>query len=244
MDLITVPGWMAGWDDDNPSGFGVESDVETAVALDRANSETGLALEDAEPRAPSPVDFDIPALRTHSCAYVCELSELLVEQAKTAAAKPAATTTAEGYAHWLAAFWFAAQQRKHGRVALQVVGRSGVRVEMPECDVEQGAFEARWKDRIASGLRKVEVEDLGDMDAPRLWAAIPESDSGGRGRRDLAAIEKDLSVKVVFCENRHVLLVGAKAKLQKKCLSLRNLLSHYHWRLSGRDVSFESMTAR
>ena len=102
---------MAGWDDDNPSGFGVESDVETAIALDRANSETGLALEDAEPRAPSPVDFDIPALRTHSCAYVCELSELLVEQAKTAAAKPAATTTAEGYAHWLAAFWFAAQQR-------------------------------------------------------------------------------------------------------------------------------------
>ena len=66
----------------------------------------------------------------------------------------------------------------------------------------------------------------------------------GRGRRDLAAIEKDLSVKVVFCENRHVLLVGAKAKLQKKCLSLRILLSHYHWRLSGRDVSFESMTAR
>ena len=25
---------MAGWDDDNPSGFGVESDVETAIALD------------------------------------------------------------------------------------------------------------------------------------------------------------------------------------------------------------------
>ena len=102
---------------------------------------------------------------------------------------------------------------------------------MPECDVEQGAFEARWKDRIASGLRKVEVEDLGDMDAPRLWAAIPPTPEAAAGGT-CAAIEKDLSVKVVFCENRHVLLVGAKAKLQKKCLSLRNLLSHYHWRLS------------
>ena len=41
---------------------------------------------------------------------------------------------------------------------------------------------------------------------------------------------------------RHVLLVGAKHKLANKCFVLRNLLSHYHWRLSGRDVAFEQMT--
>ena len=28
-----------------------------------------------------------------------------------------------------------------------------------------------------------------------------------------------------------------------QCFALRNLLSHYHWRLSGRDVAFETMTA-
>ena len=34
------------------------------------------------------------------------------------------------------------------------------------------------------------------------------------------------------------------AKLQKKTFVLRNLLSHYHWRLSGRDVAFEQMVAK
>ena len=60
------------------------------------------------------------------------------------------------------------------------------------------------------------------------------------GARRILPLEKDLSLKVVFCVDGHVLLVGAKAKLQKG-LHLRNLLSHYHWRLSGRDVAFEMM---
>ena len=36
-------------------------------------------------------------------------------------------------------------------------------------------------------------------------------------------------------DDGHVLLVGSKAKLQKKCVQLRNLLSHYHWRLTGTE---------
>ena len=64
--------------------------------------------------------------------------------------------------------------------------------------------------------------------------------------RMVRKIEKELSVKVVFCAapDPHVLLVGAKAKLAKKCFVLRNLLSHYHGRLSGRDVAFEAMTEK
>ena len=102
----------------------------------------------------------------------------------------------------------------------------------------------RARVQIHSALKKVEVEDLGGMDAPRLWAAMPEEDGAGRGRRDLAALEHELGVKVCFCEDGHVLLVGARARLQKKCFVLRNLLSHYHWRQSGKDVAFEAMVAR
>jgi hypothetical protein len=36
--------------------------------------------------------------------------------------------------------------------------------------------------------------------------------------------------------SHHVLLVGPKAKLQKKCFAIRNLLAHYHWRLTGKQV--------
>ena len=64
------------------------------------------------------------------------------------------------------------------------------------------------------------------------------------GMVDLQRVEKELSVKVVFCEDGHVLLAGSKPKLAKKCVVLRTMLTHYHWRLSGRDVSFGEMTAR
>ena len=135
--------------------------------------------------------------------------------------------------------------KKHS-VRMSIEGRSGVRVAGPlEAGESAEQFEARWRQQIRVAGKKVDVEDLGMMDAARLWDAIPEDDGAGRGRRDLERIEKDLSVKVVFClSNGHVLLVGAKAKLQKKTFVLRNLLSHYHWRLSGRDVAFEQMAAK
>ena len=125
-----------------------------------------------------------------------------------------------------------------GRTKVRVVDEAAQSQATDEATADDAGaeFEAYWWKQISSAVKKVEVEDLGDMDADALWSSIPVEDSSGRGRQDLATIERDLAVKVVFCENRHVLLVGTKAKLQKKCFVLRNLLSHYHWRLSGRDV--------
>ena len=177
-------------------------------------------------------------------SFVYELSEARGASLPIEAAA-AAALVAEGEAQWLVAHWFGSQQRKHG-VRFGLEGPSRVRVEGPPTSPEQSAaeYEAHWSKQIAAAVKKVDVENLGPMNAAELWEAIPEEDSAGRGRRDLAAMEKELAVKVCFCDNGNVLLVGAKAKLQKKCFMLRNLLSHYHWRLSGRDVAFETMTAR
>ena len=179
-------------------------------------------------------------------SFVYELSEARVHAASLSIeAAAAAALVAEGEAQWLVAHWFGSQQRKHG-VRFGLEGPSRVRVEGPPTSPEQSAaeYEAHWSKQIAAAVKKVDVENLGPMNAAELWEAIPEEDSAGRGRRDLAAMEKELAVKVCFCDNGNVLLVGAKAKLQKKCFMLRNLLSHYHWRLSGRDVAFETMTVR
>lgn len=55
---------------------------------------------------------------------------------------------------------------------------------------------------------------------------------------DLRSMEKKLSVKVVFDDvTGHVYLVGDTKKIDKKCFALRNMFSHYHWRLSGKDVA-------
>lgn len=90
--------------------------------------------------------------------------------------------------------------------------------------------------QLDNTLKKVEVEDLGDMNALELWNRIPlQDDNQGRGRKDLARMQKELHVHVEFAENGHVYLVGPKAKLTKKCITLRNVLAHYHWRLSGKD---------
>jgi hypothetical protein len=96
-----------------------------------------------------------------------------------------------------------------------------------------------WEKSIHSALKKVICEDLGNMDATALLSTIPETDPEGRGMQEIEAMENKFSVKVVFDdETGHVFLVGESKKLEKKCFVLRNLLSHYHWRLSGRDVSF------
>ena len=82
----------------------------------------------------------------------------------------------------------------------------------------------------------------GRMDAADLQQAVRESDSGAA---DLAALEAGLSVLVYYdAATTHVWLVGARKKLDKKCAEIRNLLSHYHWRMSGKDVSFDGMVAQ
>ena len=210
-------------------------------------SGAGVAAIELEPSCPAAAPDEArpaPSTDVRTLTVTCELSEARGEAAATEAARLAAATAAEGHAQWLHAFWFAPQQRKHG-AQLERVGRSGVRVTAPAAGPEEDSagFGERWRKLLREALKKVEVEDLGAMDATRLWEAIPEEDGAGRGRRDLAAMEKELSVKAAFCANEHVVLVGAKPKLAKKCFAMRNLLSHYHWRLSGRDVAFEAMTA-
>ena len=94
------------------------------------------------------------------------------------------------------------------------------------------------KNKIRSSMRKIKVEDLGKMQATDLLASIPEEDPQGRGLRDLRDMEKKLSVKIVFDDDGgHVYLVGDAKKLEKKVFAIRNLLSHYHWRLTGTNVS-------
>ena len=104
------------------------------------------------------------------------------------------------------------------------------------------AWRDQWTKRVEMALRKVDEEDLGAMDAAELKQAVCE---GGDGGADLAALETSLSVLVFFdTATAHVWLVGARKKLDKKCAEIRNLLSHYHWRMSGKDVSFDAMVAR
>ena len=92
-----------------------------------------------------------------------------------------------------------------------------------------------------SALKKIIVLDLGYMNAIELMNTIPETDSEGRGMNDLKSMEKKLSVKVIFDHvTQHVYLVGDAKKLDKKCFALKNMLSHYYWRLSGNDVNFNA----
>jgi hypothetical protein len=155
-------------------------------------------------------------------------------------AREQAMATAQGQAQWIEAFWFSTQGRKHPSLTFSVQkDRCAVCIQSKDDDTaqEQEKFERYWKKQIETALKKIHVEDLGAMNAMELKDSIPMEDSEGRGRKDLEALEKQLSVKVVFCDNNHVLLVGQKQKLQKKCFVMRNILSHYHWRLSGKDVS-------
>ena len=100
----------------------------------------------------------------------------------------------------------------------------------------------------SEATRVLVEEDLGDMDADLLRAAIRDSKNG---LKDLTALEDRLKVVVYYVEEQssglytrnHVRLIGAKKTIEKKCSDVRSVLSHYHWRLSGRDVAFSDMVA-
>ena len=115
-------------------------------------------------------------------SFVYELSEARTASLSIEAAA-AAALVAEGEAQWLVAHWFGSQQRKHG-VRFGLEGPSRVRVEGPPTSPEQSAaeYEAHWSKQIAAAVKKVDVENLGPMNAAELWEAIPEEDSAGRGR--------------------------------------------------------------
>ena len=105
--------------------------------------------------------------------------------------------------------------------------------------------ESDWQKKTFHTIKKINVEDLGNMNAKELQQSIPMNDSDGRGMVDLQNLEKKLSVKVVFDHvTGHVLLVGDEKKLEKKVFVIRNMISHYHWKLSGKDVAFDKATGK
>jgi len=153
-----------------------------------------------------------------------------------------------GQAAWLTAFWIPTQQRKHPQSKLEIHGVTF------SCTSSKTSHDSTpqpdWKKLLLTALKKIEVQDLGNLSASELWNTIPEEDKEGRGRQDLERLEQQLSVKVVFLAKEinmdakdrdeeiqdHILLVGAKKTLEKKCLVIRNMLSHYYWRLKGKEV--------
>jgi hypothetical protein len=226
---------------DKAEGRGqAESSDDGATALVDAALDLDISGADELHGVGSGHDAATSASSCSAVSFVIRLDEEALQAA--GAAREAALRVAEGHAHWLLAFWAGGQQRKHPGLQVSIESCTSLRVEAPD---NGSGVEAELRRAAKTALKKVDVEDLGPMDAAQLWDCIPEEDGNGRGRQDLRKVEKELSVKVVFCAppGTHVLLVGAKPKLAKKCFVLRNLLSHYHWRLSGRDVAFDAMTA-
>lgn len=169
---------------------------------------------------------------------------LVLANDEVAPAAEGATREALGRAAWLEAFWMPAQQRKHPRYKLEIK-KTTVSVLAKTEDSDGGSLAPKepdmkgitdWNKLIQTALKKIQVEDLGELAAQDLLASIPVEDREGRGQKDLEKLEKQLSVKVVFLED-HILLVGAKVKLEKKCLVIRNVLSHYYWRLKGKQIN-------
>ena len=250
LGMVAEQDMVAAFSEDNGGDEGAILSLQAAV-VDVSLEENVTALEPGSNGVANPEAGGGSVALSDPVRIEVRLEELLQSTSgakpATAAEKDAAARIAEGQAQWLLTFWTGSQQRKHPEVKFALEGRSCLTVTSSGVGSnEAAAFETEWRKAIVTALKKVEVEDLGPMDSAALWESIPEEDSSGRGRQDLIRVEKELSVKVVFCAPpcKHVLLVGAKAKLSKKCFVLRNLLSHYHWRLSGRDVAFEVMTAK
>mmetsp|Transcript_2731 Transcript_2731/g.4114 ORF Transcript_2731/g.4114 Transcript_2731/m.4114 type:complete len:180 (+) Transcript_2731:121-660(+) len=170
-----------------------------------------------------------------------DLVEFLLEKAVTPKQRTLAPLYASGLVEWLLAHFFPSRVRKS---PLLVLVTSPGRGQIQVC-TENGSIDGPgWEKAAHSSLKKVVVEDLGDMNAKELKNSIPEEDAEGRGKSDLLSYQKKFSVQVVFdAESGHVLLVGDAKKLEKKVFVIRNMLSHYHWRLSGTDVSFDKKTS-
>jgi len=164
----------------------------------------------------------------------------------TAKQKDALLLQAHGLVQWLLTYHFPAKIRKatipisvssphRGKICIQCTD-----TDTGNCDLDG----PKWGKNVFQVLKKIKVDDLGHMSATELQSSIPTNDAEGRGVADMNSLEKKLSVKVVFDrETDHVLLVGDEKKLEKKVFDIRNMLSHYHWRLSGTDVTFEKATS-
>ena len=150
--------------------------------------------------------------------------------------------------HWLEAYWLPSQRRKHPTLQFCLAATTAepqLQIHSQSSNDKANSASTKdatiWGKQLSAVLKKITIEDLGDMNAVDLWDSIPETDDrDGRGRGDLMTLQKELQVHVEFsgtsASGGHVYLVGNKAKLSKKCFTLRNILSHYHWRLSGKDT--------
>mmetsp|Transcript_41314 Transcript_41314/g.86721 ORF Transcript_41314/g.86721 Transcript_41314/m.86721 type:complete len:209 (+) Transcript_41314:196-822(+) len=191
-----------------------------------------------------------------------DLVTYLSEQSQTAKQKDESQLRAHALVQWLLAHHFPSKIRKsslpvsvssprRGHICIKsttaTMGQTtdekeGTPTTTPTPIREEDSLDgpkSKWEKNVFQALKKVTVDDLGHMNATELQSSIPAKDKEGRGMMDLQALEKKLCVKVVFdCnETDHVLLVGDEKKLEKKVFVIRNMLSHYHWRLSGTDVA-------
>lgn len=190
-------------------------------------------------------------------SFRIDLLSPLENVAKTAKEKESAHLQAVGKVEWLMAHYFPSKLKKAKiNVALTSPSRGLIELNYEnntridnnaekKCQEESSFDPESFEKGVWSALKKLIVEDLGNMNAAELQESIPDEDSEGRGMNDLFKFEKKLAVKVVFDEiSGHVLLVGDQKKLEKKVFVLRNMISHYHWRLSGRDVAFDEVTSK
>lgn len=150
-------------------------------------------------------------------------------------------------AAWLRSFWLVSTQKRNPSfdfsISLSEVDEVGRVIVTPKVENIQVDWKHTWEKKIKSKIKKIEVEDLGKMDARDLYVSIKESKNG---LVDLEKLQKEVSVLVFFSTetDQHLRLVGAKNKLQRKCSDIRSLLSHFHWRLSGEDIAFETMISK
>eukprot|EP00978_Attheya_sp_CCMP212_P022859 scaffold68934_cov47-Attheya_sp.AAC.1 len=87
-------------------------------------------------------------------------------------------TSAFCLAQWLDTFWIPTQRRKRESVEFVMDFEKN---ELHIKSFEMLAF-GDWKKAVKKELKKIIVEDLGDMDATELQAAIPDEDPMGRAR--------------------------------------------------------------
>ena len=180
-------------------------------------------------------------------SFEIDLLEPLLCEARNPKEREFAPLQAQGMIEWLSLHHFPSKMRKSKlpiEVSSPLRGKMCIQLQCSATSIEHGINNEMWEKGVQSALKRITVEDLGNMNASELETSIPIEDAEGRGMADLFLLEKKLAVKVVFDkETGHVLIVGDQKKLEKKVFVIRNMISHYHWRLSGTDVAFKNATS-
>ena len=176
-------------------------------------------------------DLHLSAMADDETTVEIDLTKLLPSNSTSPDKQQISLAKARALLAWLQAYHFPTLCRRTPQQQLPVVQVTSLEAGWLRL---VGAESLKWETSIHSIVKKVVVEDLGNWNASTLLASIPESDSEGRGLHDLQETSRKLSIKIVFDDDTgHIFLVGNVKKLEKKCFVIRNILSHYHWRLSG-----------